>query len=283
MPPRSNPTLRQRRLGVELQKLRVAAGLTADRAAKEMGIQRVVVTGVEAGRAGVSAERVRLFAKTYGCADDDLTDALAEMTVARGQAWWDRFRGQLPQRFADIAELEWHAPRIRFCLTVHLPGLLQTPDHATAVFAAAYPPLSGADADARLRHRLERQQILDRPPAPQLDVILHEAALRMEFGGPAVVRRQLRHLLGASERRAVSLRIIPFKAGGFPGAGQSVTYVEGAVPALDTVALDATHGPEFVDDADQLQKYRGQLDAAAAVALTTEESRTFIARLAGEL
>jgi len=37
-------------------------------------------------------------------------------------------------------------------------------------------------------------------------VILHEAALRMEFGGPAIARRQLEHLLRMSEREAVTRR-----------------------------------------------------------------------------
>ncbi|MFD8811163.1 hypothetical protein ACFV23_06670 [Streptomyces sp. NPDC059627] len=50
-----------------------------------------------------------------------------------------------------------------------------------------------------------------------------------------------------SERDRVTLRIIPFKAGGFPGAGQSVVYAEAAVPRLDTVEPDSTHGPEFID------------------------------------
>lgn len=101
------------------------------------------------------------------------------------------------------------------------------------------PGVSVVDDHVRVAHRTDRQRVLDRPSPPALDVILHEAALRMEFGGAAVARRQLEHLLLMSERETVTLRVIPFKAGGLPGAGQSVVYAEAAVPRLDTVELGA--------------------------------------------
>ncbi|MFF5537097.1 helix-turn-helix domain-containing protein [Streptomyces cinerochromogenes] len=283
MPPRSAPTERQRRLGAELRRLRVAAGITTEQAAALLGVPRTNVPNMESGRSGISAERVRTLAGNYGCADQALVDALASMAGGRQKGWWEAYRGQLRDAFLDIAEMEWHATRLRIAVTVHLPGLLQTEDHARAVFEAVIPRLSSDDVDVRVAHRIDRQQVLDRPTPPALDVILHEAALRMEFGGPSVARRQLEHLLHMSERETVTLRVIPFKAGGFPGAGQSVVYAEGAVPRLDTVELDSTHGPEFIDSEAQLDKYRAQLDAAQAVALTPHASRDFIHDLAHDL
>jgi hypothetical protein len=111
----------------------------------------------------------------------------------------------------------------------------------------------------------------------------HEAALRMEFGGTAVARRQLEHLLRASERDTVTLRVIPVKAGGFPGAGQSVVYAESSVPQLDTVELDSTHGPEFIDSERQFDKYRAVLAAAESVALPPDASSDFIRAVATDL
>ncbi|MFJ8534815.1 helix-turn-helix domain-containing protein [Streptomyces sp. NPDC093591] len=283
MPPRSAPTERQRRLGAELRKLRVAAGMTTEHAAALLGVPRTNVPNMESGRSGISVERVRTLAGNYGCTDQALIKALAAMAAGREKGWWEAYRGRLRDGFLDIAEMEWHATRLRIAVTVHLPGLLQTEDHARAVFDAVIPRLSPDDIDARVAHRIDRHQVLDRPSPPELDVILHEAALRMEFGGPAVARRQLEHLLRMSERETVTLRVIPFKAGGFPGAGQSVVYAEAAVPRLDTVELDSTHGPEFIDTEAQLAKYRAQLDAAQALALTPPASRDFIRALADDL
>ncbi|GAB2858507.1 helix-turn-helix transcriptional regulator [Streptomyces deserti] len=283
MPPRSTPTARQRRLGTELRRLRVAAGMTTEYAAGLLGVPRTNVPNMESGRSGISPERVRTLAKNYGCTDHDLVEALAAMATERDKGWWEAYRDRLRDDFLDIAELEWHAVRLRIAVTVHLPGLLQTEDYARAVFEAVIPRLSTADVDLRVAHRIDRQQVLDRAQPPALDVIVHEAALRMQFGGPAVARRQLEHLLHITERGTVTIRVIPFKAGGFPGAGQSVVYAEGRVPRLDTVELDSTHGPEFIDSEAQLRKYRAQLNAAEAVALTPEASRTFIRGLADEL
>ncbi|MFE4051745.1 helix-turn-helix domain-containing protein [Streptomyces sp. YIM B13518] len=266
-----------------MRKLRVTAGMTTEHAAALLNVPRTNVPNMESGRSGISAERVRTLAGNYGCTDQALVEALAAMAAGREKGWWEAYRGQLRDGFLDIAEMEWYATRLRIAVTMHLPGLLQTEDHARAVFEAVIPRLPSDDIDIRIAHRIDRQQVLDRPSPPTLDVILHEAALRMEFGGPAVARRQLEHLLRMSERENVTLRVIPFKAGGFPGAGQSVIYADATVPRLDTVELDNTHGPEFIDNEVQLAKYRAQLDSAQRLALAPPASRDFIHSLAHDL
>lgn len=276
MPPRSTPTERQRRLGAELRKMRISAGMTTEFAAGLLGVPRTNVPNMESGRSGISADRVRTLASNYGCADQALVDALAAMAAEREKGWWETYRGQLPASFLDIAEMEWHARRLRVALSVHLPGILHTEEHARAVFEHVIPRLPAADVDVRIAHRLDRRQALEKTDPPALDLILHEAALRMEFGGPAVARRQLEYILEVSERDDVTLHVIPFRAGGFPGAGQSVIYAEDGVPQLDVVELDSSHGPEFIDSEMQLQKYRAQLSAMQAVALTPAASRDFV-------
>ncbi|MDG4858507.1 helix-turn-helix transcriptional regulator [Streptomyces sp. T-3] len=283
MPPRSTPTERQRRLGAELRKMRVAAGMTTEFAAGLLGVPRTNVPNMESGRSGISADRVRTLACNYGCPDQALVDALADMATEREKGWWETYRGQLPVSFLDIAEMEWHATRLRIALTVHMPGILQTEEHARAVFEAVIPRLPAADIDVRVAHRMERQQVLERSEPPSVDVIVHEAALRMQFGGPGVARRQLERLLQLSERDTIALHVIPFTAGSFPGAGQSVIYAQASVPPLDTVELDSTHGAEFIDTEMQLQKYRAQLDAMESVALAPAASRDFIRTLANDL
>lgn len=263
--------------------MRIAAGMTTEHAAGLLNVPRTNVPNMESGRSGISPERVRTLASNYGCADQALVEALAAMASSREKGWWEAYRGRLRDDFLDIAELEWHATRLRIATTVHLPGLLQTEEHGRAVFAAVIPPLAQTDIDLRTAHRIDRQQVLDHPDPPALDAIIHEAALRMEFGGPSVAKRQLEHLLRMSERDAITVRVIPFKAGGFPGAGQSVIYAAATVPRLDTVQLDTTHGSEFIDTEAQLGKYRAQLDAAENVALAPDASRDFIRILANDL
>jgi hypothetical protein len=74
---------------------------------------------------------------------------------------------------------------------IHKPGLLQTGDCAQAVFKAALPPLPEHEIALRLAHRLERQRVLERDNPTEYVGILHESALRMQFGGRKVARGQL--------------------------------------------------------------------------------------------
>ncbi|WP_332874977.1 Scr1 family TA system antitoxin-like transcriptional regulator [Streptomyces geranii] len=112
---------------------------------------------------------------------------------------------------------------------------------------------------------------------------VHEAALRIEFGGVKVMRGQLDRLCEVSERDNIGVRVIPYKAGAFPGAGQAVTYAEGSVPQLDTVELDSAHGPEFTHGQSQLDKYRAHLDWMEAASLSPSASRDFIHTIARQL
>ncbi|MFF0096952.1 helix-turn-helix domain-containing protein [Streptomyces canus] len=284
MPPTNSPTLRQRRLGAELRKLRERAGLTATGAAEQLGVNQARVSMIETGRTPVSAERVRSMAHAYDCFDEQLIEALAAMTGRRTRGWWEEYRDHVPVALVDLAELEHHAVALRVALMLHVPALLQTTDHARALFKAVVPPMRQYEIEHRLTHRLKRQGVLHRQDPPPYTAIIHEAALRMGFGGPVVARGQLKHLADMSELPHVELRVIPFGAAHFPTTGQSFDYIEGLVPQLDTVQLDSHHGAcEFLDAEAQLSKYRAVLGGMESCALPSSESRDFIHHLIQDL
>jgi transcriptional regulator with XRE-family HTH domain len=280
LPPTSNPALRQRRLGAELRKLREQAGFSVTGAAALLGVNQGRVSMIETGRSSLSADRVRAMASAYACSDGALVDALAAMTGRRAPGWWETYREHLPAALVDLAELEHHAAALRVALVIHIPALLQTTDHARAVFRAVVPPMRQYEIEHRLSHRMKRQGILHRENPPPYSAFIHETALRMGFGGPVVVRGQLKHLLDMSELPHVTVRVVPFDREFFPSTGQSFDYVEGPVPQLDTVQLDTHHGGcGFLDAEAQLSKYRAVLDQMESCALDPNESRESIHHL----
>jgi transcriptional regulator with XRE-family HTH domain len=283
MPPRRTPTERQKRLGAELRKLRVAAGLTTDYAAGLLGLDRTRIANMESGVRVITPERVRTLAGNYTCGDTTYIDALVSVAEDPGQGWWEQYRGTLPQGLLDIAELEWHATRLLTAQTVHLPGLLQTEDYSRAVFEAGLPPMSRVDIELHVQHRGHRRRVLEKDRPPPYVGYVHEAALRMQFGGRKVARTQLDYLCASSEREHITVRVLPVEHGAFPGAGHALLYAEGVVPQLDTAQLDSAHGPEFTHADAQLAKYRAHLDWMDAYTLSPEESRDFIHSIAGEL
>ncbi|WP_432055098.1 helix-turn-helix domain-containing protein [Streptomyces sp. bgisy022] len=283
MPPTNHPTLRQRRLGTELRKLRERAGLTVTRAAEHLGVNQGRVSMIETGRSAVSADLVRRMASAYDCSDQALVDALATMTGRRHRGWWEEYREHLPSALVDLAELEHRTTALRVALVIHIPALLQTTDHARSLFRSVVPPMRQYEIEHRLTHRMKRQGILHRADPTSYSAIIHEAALRMGFGGPAVTRGQLTHLLDMSEMPHVTIQVVPFGTAYFPSTGQSFDYLEGPVPQLDTVQLDTHHGGcEFLDAEAQLVKYRAVLDQMTSCALGPAESRDFIHELCRE-
>ncbi|WP_406496061.1 helix-turn-helix domain-containing protein [Streptomyces sp. NBC_00846] len=280
---RHHPTGRQLRFGGELRKLRERAGLTATQAGQLLGVKQNQISNMEAGRIGVSLARLRALAGQYDCADKDMVAALGNMTSDRTRGWWEEYREILPAPLLDLAEIEHHARRLRTAVTVHIPGLFQTAEYAREVFRQDVPELPPPDIEHRISFRIKRQAVLFRESPTPHQAVVHEAALRMQFGGPAVTRKQLQHLLDMSEREHITLQVIPFSAGTFAGSGQSIYYFLGPVPQLDTVNLDQSHGPVFLDAEPQLEKYRVLLGRMEATALGRDKSRNFIHNIARDL
>ncbi|MFI6650965.1 helix-turn-helix domain-containing protein [Streptomyces sp. NPDC050529] len=283
MPPRKPPTARQCRLGAELRKMRERAGLTPTEAAALLGTDRTTISNSEAGRFGVSGARVRTWAAAYACLDAAYVDALVEMAEERTKGWWEEYRGELSASALDLAELEHHATGFRSVQIMHMPGLLQTEDYARAVYAEALPAPTPTGLRRRLSHRLRRRDVLDRPDPPASVFLIHEAALRMRYGGRKVAVGQLDHLLKESERDNVTVRVIPFSAGGFPNSGSSTHYVYGPVTQLDTVQTDTPSGSGFVDAEARLLTFRAVLDRTEGRSLDPQSSRDFIKEVAEQV
>lgn len=283
MPRRREPTARQERLGAELRKLREAAGLTGREAAALLGTDAAQMSQIEAGTAGVSAERVRRLAAQYSCTDAALVDALVAMATDRTRGWWEEYRGRLPTPFMDLPELEHHASYRWDVEFLHVPGLLQTPEYARALFAYVNPEFSESDIERWVEHRMRRRIIIERPDPVPYEALVHEAALRIRVGDRSTARAQLARVQELSEADHVTVRVIPFDLDDFGGAGSAMVYSGGPVPSLDTVVRDGPSGPVFIDAEAQLSRYRTLFLRVEAVSLGPDRSRDFIHRLAKEL
>jgi transcriptional regulator with XRE-family HTH domain len=274
MTPRPAPTARRVRLATELRKLRERAGLTSTEAAQLLGTSSGQLSNVESARFGVSPERVRAMANVYSCTSQPYIEALADMAGEKARGWWwDAYREVLPSGLLTLAELEHHATAIRTAFTAHIPGMLQTSEHAREIFRHAIPAPTPPEVEHRVSHRIKRQDVVFRADPNPYSTVIHEAALHMRVGGRQVARAQLQHLI---DRDHITLRVLPFDVGAFPGSGQSINYLCGPVPELDTVQLDQFHGPVLLDAEAHLEKYRRLLDVVEAVALSPEKSRDLI-------
>ncbi|MCX4660429.1 helix-turn-helix domain-containing protein [Streptomyces uncialis] len=276
MPPRGQPTARQTRIGAELRKLREASGMTSAQAAASLGWERPRVSHIESGRHGVSGERVRHLAAHYSARDTAYVDALAKMADDHTKGWWTAFRDELSASALDLAEFEHHAVSLRTVELLIVPGLLQTEEYAHAVFSGAITKRPPAAIDAAVKHRMQRQQILDRPEPPELEVLLHEVGLRIRYADSHVMRRQLRALLDSADRDRVIVRVIPLSAADVTASVQPFTLAGGPVPQLDSVLVNSSFAGQYLDAGAQVGKYRALLDSMRHMALDVDSSRHLI-------
>ncbi|MFJ7908862.1 helix-turn-helix domain-containing protein [Kitasatospora sp. NPDC096204] len=274
---------RKQRVGIELRKMRDASGTTTTEAAKVFGVDRTKITLIEQGSYSVPPERVVALAHKYGEADSEYIEALAAMAGDKTKGWWEEYRGSVPQGFLDICEFEHHAKGMYSYQICHPPGPMQSERYSRAIFQDNQVQLTPRVVETRVEQRMLRSEMLMAKGTHPYTAIVHEAALRMQFGGRDVAREQLDWMLELSQLPHVTLRVISFGAGGFKGPGQAIYYANGPVPRLDTVSYDSMEGPIFLHRTDHLEEYRAVVEQMADRSLSVEGSRDLIAKIKKEI
>ncbi|WP_368039391.1 helix-turn-helix domain-containing protein [Streptomyces sp. 8P21H-1] len=183
--------------GQTLKTLRVRAGLEREEFGRRIGYSASTVASYEQGRRIPSPRTIQRA--------DEVLDAGGLLTV-----WKDQVeRAQYPVFFQGMATLEKEALELLAYDTHVLNGLLQTEDYTRAVLDMRRPVLDPETIEQRVAARLARQDILSRRPAPLLGFVLEEAALRHPWGGKAVHRGQLEHLLLIGGKQSVEMQVMP--------------------------------------------------------------------------
>ncbi|WP_307715759.1 helix-turn-helix transcriptional regulator [Streptomyces sp. V4I23] len=186
-------------------------------------------------------------------------------------------RSQLPHWFQAYAEMEAKAAYISTYQAQLVYGLLQTEEYARAVLSVR----DEANLDARVAARMERQRILDRETPPLMWVVLSEAVLHQEVGGPEVMRNQLAHLLELRGREWVKVQVLPFAVGahaGLPGTFNLLRFEDDPdlVYTEDFVQGHMTANPSAIREGSL------RYDHLQAAALSVEDSAALIARVMEE-
>jgi transcriptional regulator with XRE-family HTH domain len=154
---RDPKTSAKARLGEELAKGRERAGFPSQAAlAEHLRIDRTVVGKAESGERPPSAPVLKAWIEECHIENVELVLVLAELARAG-----DDSHEPIPAWFADYAEdIEPAAHTIKTWHGMIIPGLLQTPGYARALFESM--GYDAATIDARVEARIKRQSILDR-------------------------------------------------------------------------------------------------------------------------
>ena len=124
--PDQNPTLRGRRLAMELQRRREATDMSREEVARQLEWSTSTLFRIETGRNRPQPGNVRILLELYGVTGAE-RDGLIQLTrEARQPGWWHSFRDVLPNPYEVYIGLEAGAASICNFEPVVVPGLLQT-------------------------------------------------------------------------------------------------------------------------------------------------------------
>ncbi|WP_371812876.1 DUF5753 domain-containing protein [Saccharopolyspora sp. ASAGF58] len=119
-----------------------------------------------------------------------------------------------------------------------IDGLLQTPEYAAA-FLELGPKATEQSVKQQVEFRRARQDRVNREDSPtKLRVVLDEAALRRKVGGTDATRDQIRHLVELAERPSITIQVVPFDAGAYPGMQSPFTCC--GSPSDSTTCMPST-------------------------------------------
>jgi transcriptional regulator with XRE-family HTH domain len=251
-------------LGLRLQRARIAAGFGSQEAlANALGFDRSTITKAENGGRPPTDD---VFAKWCDACNvsGELRDVLAGLLVVAR-----RTDGPVPAWFKDYLEAEGEALTLRIWQPLIIPGLLQIPDYARALFVA-----TGADsdkADEMVAARLSRQSIFERPKPPNVSVVLDESVLHRLIGSSQVMHDQLVHLVELSQRPHMMIQVLPAENGANAGLGGAINLAcgDGTPDVLLTEAVE----DQTTENRSLVQKASDTFDLVRADALPRVASR----------
>jgi hypothetical protein len=159
-----------------------------------------------------------------------------------------------------------------------VPGLLQTPEYATAITRGIDDGLSESEVNALVATRMGRQTLLAKRNAPTLHAIIDEIALLRPIGEPGVMMRQRQHLVTCAQRPNITVQVLPMAAGATPGLGGPIVILD-LVDGRSVVHLEARRAGAFLSEEPHVRATKLAMRRLRALALAPDESARLIASI----
>jgi transcriptional regulator with XRE-family HTH domain len=277
---RRSPTIRRRRLGIELRRLRESADLTIEDVARRLGYSDSKVSRIETGQVTATPQDVRDMLGLYGITGEQQEALVQVAREAREKGWWQAYSDTL---VVPLVGLEVAATTIRIYEVLVVPGVFQTEAYAQAVIRTMRPDLPPGQLSRWIELRMARgRSLFNRPDPPAVTAVVDEGVLRRPVGGRDVMRGQLRRLAQMAAHPAVTLHVLPFSAGEHAAMSGPFTLFGFSDPVdPDVVYLEHITSDLYLEDAGEVRRYVRAFDRLCGLALNPDDSVDLVERLAG--
>lgn len=237
-----------------LLSLRAARGLTTRQVSAQVAVTPAGLARIEAWRQEASWPVIAPLMQVYGVTDHEVFAAVRALTddggpvrdvrLDHGPGW--------EQRLAAVEELA---------------------EEFTATGVRTFPPVLWSRAFARRQAALGAlrpvmRQGLGGDHRGHVEAVVQESALRVAYGGPAVMAEQLAHTLALIAAGRAQVLILPLAAA-LPLPAVTEIHVRGRVLVAADTGL---FGMAYTTEPDVIARYRAQTDAARTASLSPRRS-----------
>jgi transcriptional regulator with XRE-family HTH domain len=280
------PTVRRRRLGSELRRLREAQSIKLEEVAEKLGLAPSTLSRIETGKAPTRSAYLTSMLEIYGVDDPGQRQMLVEMArEGHRKGWWAVWEDVLPTGFGIYVGLEAEAASLRVYEAQVVHGLLQTEEYARAVMTTVRRRQTAADIERLVALRMQRQEVLLRDDPLELWIILDEAVIRRSMGPPELMYHQLVHLCESAARPNITLQVLEFSSGLHPalaGPFAIIEFPERFDP--DVVYSEGVGGQAYVEEREKEVRARVEaFDLLRATALPPADSVDLIREVSLQL
>lgn len=274
-------SVRGKRLLRELRRLRGERRMSPEDVAGQLGWHKTKLYRIERGESRLILDDLDELLELYGVRSPERESLFQLGKDAWKRGWWLAYRDlyQGESFFVmenDAARISVYAPNL-------LPGLLQTQDYARAVIRVMVPMATEQELERQVSARIERQGILARQAPPHVLTVLDEAALRRGVLPASVHQAQLLRLVDLGSRPNITIQVVPLAAGAYMGQWGQFTIFEFPDEEDTPVAYqEGLFGDVYVEDAEDLTRYRLAATKTCEAALDPGESLALIEKLSKE-
>ncbi|AWZ08418.1 MULTISPECIES: helix-turn-helix transcriptional regulator [unclassified Streptomyces] len=256
-------------VGRQLQMWREAAGLDRAQFGKRLGYGPNLIYKIERG--------ARIPRPEYLDKADEILGAGGKIAAMKD----DVEKARYPKKVRALAKLESDAVELGAYGNHNLHGLLQTEEHARALYEVRRPAFSPDVVDRYVAGRMARQKMFHRQPSPALTFVLEQVTLERPIGGRAVLRRQLEHLLDIGQLRNVEIQVMPMDCDDHAGMGGQIDVLK--LKDGSTIGyVEAQLMSRLITDAKDIQILELRYGIIRSQALSPRQSRAFIEKMLGD-
>ncbi|WP_280361293.1 helix-turn-helix domain-containing protein [Nocardia wallacei] len=278
---RSDPSALRFLVGHDLRAAREQAGIKQADAAKIIGCTPTKLSYMESGRTGQQPEEVAALLRAYGVAVEHIDRSVQLAGRADHGTWWAPYKDVLPDWFRTFVGLEGLASAQFAYGILVLPGQLQTAEYCAALLNDSLQ-IPRMDTAQVVKARMARQRLADSTAPLQFRTVIEETMLDRQVGGPAVMRRQLEHLLAMAELDNVDMHVMPTAVSVHDGLSGEFVLLDFS-EARSIAYVEYHTGALYLQESEQVHLYSLAADRLCAKALSTSASAEMIAERIAKL